>query len=727
MQPVKRLEKYSVQEFEDKNSLGYSTIWSWDYDVQTGTILPEWGLHSRDRVLRELYRNHYNWIGQAAVAALTRKIKQVPYSIQAGRNNASYYQEIFNKAQFNRGWGDFLSRFLLDFLTCDYGGYFELIGRGKADSPIKGRVMGISALDSLRCIPTGNNEYPVIYYSKITGQLHRLHESRVVRLVDMPDGDESRHLAGLCAMSRAAAMVEQQIPLQKYVAESMDEKPPIGIFYNNAGMTEEQWENAVRSWKMQRDRGQAGIIALQGDSQNQNSGQFLRFADAPEGFDYNVYIEIAVNAFAAAFGIDRQDIWPLTGKMAGTATQSEVLFEKARGMAFGDILSTIERALNNFVLPKDVEFSFEYKDEEKDKQVAEKDTIILGNALELSNLGIPKEQVVRYLANNSEQFNDILTDDKGEIIELPDDDMKPDPIPPQLIQVETPQLPGGQDPEQVQVGDNTEETEADDPKRDNKDIGLKKREQPRDSLGRFGSGGGGGGSSGGGSESDSGGGSSSSRKPKKGKPSWAKDPKRNAKVDKDGYLDLGNIDHNQNVNNYTGRDNASAISSKHVSNLGPKHKEAVQTYAGEDYQDINGGLRGQSELSEHHQNTIDNIDAAMEKNRLERKRVLYRSMVASPELREQLKPGAEFSDPAYTSASFDQYNNNRFGAAAKDDIDFRIKANEGQKGIAASELSNYPEEAEFILPRGTKYRITDVHIDPDNGRTYVDAEIVSDS
>lgn len=236
---LRQLERQSVQEFEPKTSVGYSFIW---YDTPPNGTVPEWGLHSRDRWLRNLYRNPYNWIGQAAVAALTRKVKQVNWVIEGGKNNVSYFQRTLQDAQFKKGWGEYLSRLILDFSTCDYGAYTEIIGRGNANMPITSRITGIAALDSLRCVPTGNLEYPVIYYSRISGKMHRMHTSRVYRWVDMPDGDESFHLAGLCAMSRAIAMIEQQIPMSKYLASTFDDMPPVGVWYNNSGMTNEEWK-----------------------------------------------------------------------------------------------------------------------------------------------------------------------------------------------------------------------------------------------------------------------------------------------------------------------------------------------------------------------------------------------------------------------------------------------------------------------------------------------------
>src|SRR5690606_14348381 len=107
------VEQASVQEHQPKSSLGASFIWYGVPGVTDDDLLPAFGLHARDRYLRTLYRGPYAWIAQAAVAALTKKVKQTPWLIEGGRNLRSYYQDVFANADFGDGWGQFISRVLL--------------------------------------------------------------------------------------------------------------------------------------------------------------------------------------------------------------------------------------------------------------------------------------------------------------------------------------------------------------------------------------------------------------------------------------------------------------------------------------------------------------------------------------------------------------------------------------------------------------------------------------
>lgn len=422
------VEQASVQEHEPKSSLGATFIWYGVPGVVGDELLPQFGLHVRDRWLRTLYRGPYAWIAQAAVAALVKKVKQTPWLVEGGRNIRGYYQDMLANADFGDGWGQFISRVLLDYLTCDYGAYIEIIGRGRADGPLRGRALGLAHLDSLRCIPTGNPEWPVVYWSRgvdpkknSKGVMHRLHRSRVIRLVDMPDGDERLFGPGLCALSRAISMLAMVEPMQRYVVGQLNDVPPAGILYN-WGLTDEQFNAALREYNQKRASGYKGVMAISDINKDSIGGSFVGFSTAPEGFQYPEYIELAVNVFSATFGIDRQDIWPLTGKMAGTATQSEVMEEKAEAMAYGDILQMLERSFNWKVLPPVGEFGFKRRDDEGDQKRAARLQTVVGVGESLQRMGFSDAVVGRFLAAQSEEIRDVITDETGEIAELPDND-----------------------------------------------------------------------------------------------------------------------------------------------------------------------------------------------------------------------------------------------------------------------------------------------------------------
>ncbi|MGA0506735.1 hypothetical protein ACO2WS_26100, partial [Escherichia coli] len=66
------------------------------------------------------------------------------------------------QADFGRGWGSLISKVLLDYLRQDGGGFIEVIAPGNPLKAPTAPATGLAYLDSLRCLPTGDPEYPVV-------------------------------------------------------------------------------------------------------------------------------------------------------------------------------------------------------------------------------------------------------------------------------------------------------------------------------------------------------------------------------------------------------------------------------------------------------------------------------------------------------------------------------------------------------------------------------------
>lgn len=191
-------------------------------------FLPPWGSRRREVYLRNLYRAELNTLFQGAAMGQCKKVASSPFEISGPKSGTAYFQGVFRGAQFGAGWRELILRAGSDFFRQDIGAFIEVIGPGNPARPITGRITGLAHLDALKCYPTGDPEFPVIYRDS-KGEAHRLHRTRVIRLVDMPDGDESMPgPVGLCALSRAAAIVQREMLMGRYIEYSLDDKPKIG-------------------------------------------------------------------------------------------------------------------------------------------------------------------------------------------------------------------------------------------------------------------------------------------------------------------------------------------------------------------------------------------------------------------------------------------------------------------------------------------------------------------
>lgn len=396
--------------------------------IEHPEIIAPWGSRQRDVELRKRAYAVHNSLFQSAVAAFIKRVQAVPYEIKGGRNNVRYYQDMLAESDFGNGWESLVGKFLWDWFTQDFGGIFEIIGKGRADKPISGRVTGLSVLDSLSCQATRSYEYPLIYWNEENGSFHRMHITRATRLADAASPVRRAYNNGFCALSRYYSESTADILLNRFDVESLSDMPPPGIM-TVAGLTEPQWQAASRQYQADRVKDGQGVFrqtmvihAL--DPNNPIKIEVHPFSQIPEGFDTEKYIRIHVNKLALALGVDPQDIWPLSGAALGTGAQSVILNEKGKGKTFGYILQMLTRFMNWNVLSKDCEFQFKFKDSDGDKLKAEQAQIWASIAGQLHGQGLmTAEQAVELLANNVQEFGNVYMDEAGQLV-LPSDDPK---------------------------------------------------------------------------------------------------------------------------------------------------------------------------------------------------------------------------------------------------------------------------------------------------------------
>lgn len=427
------------------------------FDVQyRGPILPARGTQQRERYLRyNVWLHDYNWMVQGAFAGILKKIASTPWEVKGpenfsdvedkewrawakaaqltllGANNGTqrsdieYWQQLLRLSDFGGGWSSFVEKGL-DFLRHDRGWIWEIIAPGDPLGAPDGPAMGLAYLDSLKCRPTGDPDFPIIYYDKYSKK-HLLHSSRVRQLVDMPDGDERRPGYGLCALSRAVSITYREVLQGRYIEARLDDKPPPG-FVRMQGITKQERERALVEYRREQgtdERPEWGrIIFFHGmDKDTPVEIQSIPFSEAPEKFDLKTYTEVNVNSLALAIGVDVQELWQLTSGNIGSQGQSEVLHQKSQGKTIGSLMTSIERAIND-ILPDEYEFQFKYRDAQEDMTNAQIAQTLAGAVQSMGSNLSPDE--ARQVLATIEIVKDAITDENGQIRRVDDLGVQPE-------------------------------------------------------------------------------------------------------------------------------------------------------------------------------------------------------------------------------------------------------------------------------------------------------------
>ena len=359
---LREVERESVQSHPDaKKNEAPADFWM-GTTARTELLSP-YASAQRKKDLLAYYRHPLNGMVQSAFAGMTKKWSGVEWVLK-GERKREYFNSVLNAAHFGEGWETFTEMVGLDFLRFDDGAYIELIYPG---SPLKaptGALAGIAHLNNLRCVPTGDPEFPVLYVDR-KHKKHLLHHTRVIHLVDAPDGDDSYPGYGLCALSRAISIVTQQLLMNGYINSKLDNNPPPG-FVVASNINKAQRDVAINAYRAETGgdtlpvTGQT-IWFYSVDPTNPAKIEVVTFAQAPENWSYEEYTQIHVNALALAMGVDVQEIWQLMGGTLGSGQQSMVLHAKSENKTFGAFLKKARPKFDNS-LPSFSNFAYVVRD-----------------------------------------------------------------------------------------------------------------------------------------------------------------------------------------------------------------------------------------------------------------------------------------------------------------------------------------------------------------------------
>lgn len=359
---------------DEKQPTGGVFSW-WFARFDDGSDIHPYWSEGRDKDLRAFVWREGNDILQGAVSSMVKWGKTLSWVTEGPERVINRYQSVLSESEFGEGWGTLISKTLTDYYTQDKGASIELIGAGDPDGPIQGPVLGLAHLDAQHIQPTGDIAYPVIFNNPKDGKPHRIHATRIIRLVDMPSPNEALNGVGFCAVSRVIATTQVLLKLIRFKNEKLSDMPEAGLLILNNIMPK-AWDDARANH--QRERRRTGsevwsnIMTLHSiDPAQPATANFVSFATLPDGFNEAEATDTYLNIVALSFGVDKREFWPESRGGLGSGRETEVMSQKAKGKGKGDIIAAIERAINWKVLPQSVNFRFDFRDDEQDKLKAE--------------------------------------------------------------------------------------------------------------------------------------------------------------------------------------------------------------------------------------------------------------------------------------------------------------------------------------------------------------------
>lgn len=317
--------------------------------------LPGWGSVGRDQILRGARFVSGLW-GSVLMKATT-KIATRGYTLEDdtdSKQRLSRAKDILES--YGPGYVKGTTRGMQDYLGTNFG---QVIAIERTKNAPGARITGLIHLDALRCTPTWDPEYPILYWSP-HGGVYLLPEWGVIRITDMPASDPLAFDYGQCACDRAWEAIVQDCAITTYFREKITGSRNLSIFIIR-GLTFEQLRDALTTSEAGREARNfilykgSTLIPLMSDTEVQLVE--IPLAAVPDGFDVDQMRQDIRLRFANAAGVAVQDIAPLSGQGLGTGTQSVIQDEAYEGMGLAAYPKLLAEALNAKVFPDSTTFT----------------------------------------------------------------------------------------------------------------------------------------------------------------------------------------------------------------------------------------------------------------------------------------------------------------------------------------------------------------------------------
>lgn len=347
--------------------------------VQGAYQIPPWWSEGRDVELRRFWKKSDHLAG--ALYTMQSKMTSIPFKIVPKdmsnmrwvRQAEERHRSLMFHSEFGQGWQAFYTKFLEDHLSQDKGAFAEIIAPGDPAGAITGAPIALSHLDASRCQLTGNPIYPVLYRDS-DGKVYKLHYSRVIHVPQMPSPIREMNGVGFSAVSRCVSVAQTLIDILVFKQEKLGSRPHSGILVTQGGLDPSDVTRAFQMADSTMDgmglKRHSKVTVVGERSLTDADLKLIELSGLPDGFDEQTSIALGMATISLAFGVDARELFP---SMQSGATRADALLAhiKQRGKGPGQIISSMEHAINFKFLPPHLEIVFEFQDDAEDRQAAE--------------------------------------------------------------------------------------------------------------------------------------------------------------------------------------------------------------------------------------------------------------------------------------------------------------------------------------------------------------------
>lgn len=284
----------------------------------------------RKQVLLTTPSHEAMWANTVAIATTKAAVWgwEVDSSVPLRRKRAHNLYQVATAGTFV-GWIPFIYAQIRSYLLIGYG----VVEIERETTSYYSRVTGLHHLNPLRCRLTDNPRKPVEYMDR-QGQIHSLNYYDVMVFGDQIDPTLGEFNGIESAAMRVYDRIATMEATHRYLYEKITGKRPLSFEFIQ-GITSKSLDDAIKSSESDMERKGSTIyrgvtaIPIPGDIPIQRIS--IPLAEIPDGFNYQEIHDNTVIDYAAATGMDVNDLDPrLAQRMSlGSGSQALVLSQKA--------------------------------------------------------------------------------------------------------------------------------------------------------------------------------------------------------------------------------------------------------------------------------------------------------------------------------------------------------------------------------------------------------------
>jgi hypothetical protein len=164
------------------------------------------------------------------------------------------------------------------------------------------------------------------------------------------------------------------------------------------------------------------------------STQTIELTKMPENYNEPEEIEQAAIEYSLSLGVAKTDLKPLTGRMAGTATQTEVIDSQSDSSGLGLFSGEFEDFVNDRVLPSTITYFWAFNKTNTKKAEAEVASAYIDGAASLVQVGLPPDKAINWLVDKDVLDAEYLQGNDATQTQILAEDDKPDVVDPDPAQ-----------------------------------------------------------------------------------------------------------------------------------------------------------------------------------------------------------------------------------------------------------------------------------------------------